>query len=135
MLIVYSIHYIVESSLLSSPAIDKPFTCNMSSDLPSSICEGTSNAISYISNFQKIVIVDVAVVVVVVVVTLESLLLTWVVPILSSIDSAMMTPTAPPPSVIYYHFVLHRAANKTCNHTLLLNCFLPHTKPYQIKHR
>ena len=127
---------------------------------------GKSNAISYISNFQKnFVIVVVACVasvsveqrakkerrtgvsafcstetlatqaILVVVVTLESPLLTRVVPILSSIDSAMMTPQAPPPSVIYYHFVLHRAANKTCSHALLLNCFLHHTKPYQIKHR
>lgn len=56
--------------------------------------------------------------------TFESPLLTRVVPILSSIDASMMTPTAPPPSVINYHFVLYRAANKTCNHVLLLNCFL-----------
>lgn len=53
---------------------------------------------------------------------LGSHLLTWVVPILSSIDTAMMTSTAPPPSVINYHVVLHRAVNTTCNHSLLLNC-------------
>ena len=56
-MLVYSIYCIVVSSLLFSPSIDKPCTCNMSSAPPASIsleaiCSWESNVISDISSFQ-----------------------------------------------------------------------------------
>ena len=56
-MLVYSIYCIVVSSLLFSPSIDKPCTCNMSSAPPASIsleaiCSWESNVISDIFSFQ-----------------------------------------------------------------------------------
>ena len=59
LLLVYSIYCTVVSSLLFSPSIDKPCTCNnimfsapRASISLEAICGWESNAISYISNFQ-----------------------------------------------------------------------------------
>ena len=55
-MLVYSIYCIVVSSLLFSPSIDKPCTCNRSSAPPASISLQAiwweSNVVSYIDNFQ-----------------------------------------------------------------------------------